>query len=181
MLVIFIGPSGSGKSSVAQHLIYNYGAVKIVSTTSRDPRQGEVDGIHYHFVGKEKFLEMIDVDEFVEFAKYSDNYYGTTKAEIEKKLKSDKLVVNVMEIGGAMKIKELFPETKIIFCYSEIDNLMQRMYDRGDSFDNIKKRVKFLFDTEEYKNSDKADFVLNNNGSLKESCQALEEYLKLND
>lgn len=179
MLVIIIGPSGSGKSSVAQHLIYNHGAVKIVSTTSREPRQGEVDSIHYHFVSKEDFVNMIDADAFVEFAKYSENYYGTTKAEIEKKLKSDKLVVNVMEIGGAMKIKELFPETKIIFCYSDIDNLMQRMYDRGDSFESIKKRVKFLFDEKEYENADKADFILNNNGSLKESCQILEEYLGL--
>lgn len=179
MLVIFIGPSGSGKSSIAQHLIYNFEAVKIVSTTSREPRPGEVDGIHYHFVSKEKFEEMIANDEFVEFAKYSSNYYGTSKKEIEKKIKSDRLVVNVMEIGGALKIKEMFPETKIIFCYAEIDSLMQRMYDRGDSFENIKKRVKFLFDEEEYKNSDKADFVLNNNGELKNSFKELEEYLGL--
>lgn len=179
MLVIFIGPSGSGKSSVAQHLTYNYGAVKIVSTTSRKPRIGEIDGIHYHFVSKDDFEAMIDNNEFVEFARYSENYYGTTKAEIERKLKSDKLIVNVMEIGGALRIKELFPETKIIFCYSEIDNLMQRMYDRGDSFENIKKRVKFFFDAEEYKNSEYADFILNNNGELKESCRALEKYLGL--
>ena len=179
MLIIIIGPSGSGKSSIAQHLMYNHGAMKIVSTTSREPRAGEVDGIHYHFVSKDKFVEMIDNDEFVEFAKYSDNYYGTTKAEIEKKLKSDKLAVNAMEIGGAMKIKELFPETKIVFCHSDIDVLMQRMNDRGDSFENIKKRVKFLCDEKEYDNASKADFILNNNGELKDSCRALEEYLGL--
>lgn len=179
MLIIIIGPSGSGKSSIAQHLMYNHGAMKIVSTTSRKPRAGEVDGIHYHFVSKDKFLEMIDNNEFIEFAKYSDNYYGTTKAEVEKKLKSDKLAVNAMEIGGAMKIKELFPETKIVFCHSDIDVLMQRMNDRGDSFENIKKRVKFLFDEKEYDNVTKADFILNNNGELKDSCKALEEYLGL--
>ena len=179
MLIIFIGPSGSGKSSIAQHLIYNHGAVKIVSTTSRKPRVGEVDGIHYHFVSKDKFEEMVKNDEFVEFAKYSENFYGTTKKEIEKKIKSTQLIVNVMEIGGALKIKKMFPETKIIFCYSEIDNLMQRMHDRGDSFEDIKKRVKFYFNEEEYNNSDKADFILDNNWDLKNSFKLLEDYLQL--
>lgn len=179
MLVIFIGPSGSGKSSIAQHLMYNHGAVKVVTTTSREPRVGEVDGVHYNFVSKEKFLKMIENDEFVEFAKYSESLYGTTKKEVEKKIQSDRLIIMVMEVNGALKIKNMFPEAKIIFCYSEIDNLMQRMYDRGDSFENIKKRVKFFFDNKEYEDSNKADFILDNNGDLKDSFQKIEKYLNL--
>lgn len=177
--IIFIGPSGSGKTSFAQYLIDNYNAMKIVSTTNRNKRENEIDGVHYHFKDNITIQNMINNNEFLEYSNYADNYYGITKKELENKINQADLIVNVMEIKGALKMKEYFPETVIIYCDVPIDTLMNRMYERGDSFQNIAKRVKNYTETKEYENIKYADFVLDNTGHIKDSYKKLESFLRI--
>ena len=116
---------------------------------------------------------MINNNEFLEYSIYSGKYYGTTKAEISKKISSAELVVNVMEINGALAIKKEFPETIIIYCSVPIDISMKRMKERGDSFDDIASRVKNYVETKEYENAKYADFILDNTGSIQDSYKQI--------
>lgn len=175
--IILIGASGSGKTELSQYLIYKHLMNPITSTTSREPRKGELNGIHYHFKNRETFEKMIENNEFIEFAEYSGNYYGTSKQEIEQKMKDNKCVVNVMEIVGAKAMKKIFPNTIIIYIDCPIDVMMQRMFDRGDDFSSIKKRVKNYVETREFENNKFADFIIDNSQSLEYSYAQLDEII----
>ena len=177
-LIIFIGGSGSGKSALAQYLIENNEAEKIVSTTSRNPRIGEINGKHYNFEDLDVIETMIKEDKFLEYSIYSGNYYGITKDEIEKRMSNSDLVVHVMEIKGALKVKKTFPNTILIYCDAPIDILMERMYERGDDFKSITKRVKTYVEEKEYDNIKYADFVINNTGSIEDSYKQLDTILE---
>ena len=176
--IIFIGASGSGKSELAQYLVYNFEAIPIVSTTSRSPRIGEINGVHYHFKSLEEILEMIKDDKFVEYANYSGNYYGTTVEELQNKLEKAKYIVNVMEINGALAMKKKFPETIIVYIDCPIDVLMTRMHSRGDSFESITKRVKNYVEQKEYENIQYADYVVDNSKTLEETYLQIRDILE---
>jgi guanylate kinase len=115
-LIVISGPSGAGKDSIVERLLkINKKAVLSVSATTRSPRENEVDGVHYHFLTKEDFLDKIDKGEFLEYAEYNGNFYGTPKFGIKKQLDEGNDVLLVIEIQGALKIKELIPEALFIF------------------------------------------------------------------
>ncbi len=115
-LVVISAPSGSGKDTVAKEVIKtNKNAWISVSCTSRNPRPGEVDGKDYYFLSKEQFIEKIDKGELLEFAEYAGNYYGTPKDVIEEKLEAGTDVILVIEIQGALKVKEKLEDTIFIF------------------------------------------------------------------
>jgi len=115
-LIVISGPSGAGKDSIVERLLkINKKAVLSVSATTRSPRENEVDGVHYHFLTREDFLDKIDKGEFLEYAEYNGNFYGTPKFGIKKQLDEGNDVLLVIEIQGALKIKELIPEALFIF------------------------------------------------------------------
>ncbi len=119
-LFIVSAPSGAGKSSLIKALLENHNdeshPIQVsVSHTTRDPRPGEVDGVHYHFVSKQEFEQLIAEDAFFEWAKAFDNYYGTAKKNITNTLQHGVDVFLDIEWQGARQVKALMPDTNTIF------------------------------------------------------------------
>ena len=116
ILVVVSGFSGAGKGTIMKNLTQKYDNYALsISATTRKPRPGEEDGKSYFFVSKDRFEEMIDRDELVEYAKYVDNYYGTPRKFVEDCLNEGKDVILEIEIQGALKIKKKFPDSLLIF------------------------------------------------------------------
>ena len=116
ILVVVSGFSGAGKGTIMKNLTQKYDNYALsISATTRAPRPGEEEGKSYFFVSKDRFEEMIDRDELVEYAKYVDNYYGTPRKFVEDCLNEGKDVILEIEIQGALKIKKKFPDSLLIF------------------------------------------------------------------
>lgn len=144
-LIVISGPSGSGKDSVCERLKeYNDNFWVSISCTTRKPRQGEEDGINYFFINKEKFENKIKKDEFLEYAIYNNNYYGTPKDKINDYLNKGIDVILVIEVQGALKIKHKVPEAIFIFLMPPtMRDLVYRLKKRGtESKDKIIERFK---------------------------------------
>ena len=145
-LIVFSGPSGSGKGTILKQLLENYpelNAQVSVSATTRSPRPGEVDGVNYFFLAKEEFESRIEQGGFYEWAKFCDNYYGTPKAEVIKKLDEGIDVILEIEVQGAMKIKEQVPECVMVFVLPpSFNELRNRLINRATEEEEvINKRV----------------------------------------
>lgn len=115
-LLIISGFSGVGKGTVVKHMLENYEDYKIsVSATTREPRAGEENGIHYHFLTKEQFENMIAENQLLEHANYVGNYYGTPKDFVEKTIEQGENVILEIETQGAIQVKEKIPEAIMVF------------------------------------------------------------------
>ena len=103
-----------------------------ISATTRSPREGEVDGREYFFVSKDEFEKMIAKGELIEYAKYVENYYGTPRDYVEKKLDEGKDVILEIEIQGALNVKKMFPDTLLLFVTPpSAEELKKRLVGRG--------------------------------------------------
>ena len=141
---IISGPSGVGKSTVLSALLEKRPNVYFsVSATTRDPRPGELDGIHYHFMDVESFRKWIAMDQFLEYAEYVGNFYGTPKRFVDEAMEQGKDVILDIEGQGAIQVVSKRPETVRIFIappsWAELE---RRLTERGtDSQDKIQKRL----------------------------------------
>ena len=144
-LFIISGPSGTGKGTVIRELLSNHpeDVFLSVSATTRNPREGEIEGIHYYFKSKSDFETMISEDGFLEWACFCENYYGTPKEIVNSKLKSGIDVILEIEIQGAMKLKDSGIDAKFIFILPpSFEELKRRLTDRQtESAEVIKKRL----------------------------------------
>lgn len=133
VLVVVSGFSGAGKGTLMKELVARYDNYALsVSMTTRKPRPGEVDGVSYFFVDKDTFEATIAQDGLVEYARYCDNYYGTPRKWVEQQLESGKDVILEIEIQGALKVKEKFPETLLLFVMPpSAKELERRLTGRG--------------------------------------------------
>ena len=144
ILIVISGFSGAGKGTLVKALLQKYDTYGLsISMTTRQPRAGEVDGREYFFVSKEKFEQVIAENGLVEYACYCDNYYGTPREYVEKQLAVGKNVILEIEIQGALKIKERFPESLLIFITPPNgDELKRRLEGRGtEDAEVIAKRL----------------------------------------
>ena len=144
ILVVFSGPSGSGKGTVlAEYLKAHQSAAFSVSATTRKPRPGETDGVDYHFVSRERFLEMIDAGEVLEYTQYNGNYYGTPVGPIRRQLEGGRDVILEIEVDGAMQVRQKFPEALLIFVLPpSFSELERRLTGRGtESREEIEGRL----------------------------------------
>ena len=141
---IISGPSGVGKSTVLSALLEKRDNVYFsVSATTRDPRPGELDGIHYHFMDVESFRKWIAMDRFLEYAEYVGNFYGTPKRFVDEAMDQGKDVILDIEVQGAIQVTSKRPDTVRIFIappsWAELE---RRLTERGtDSKDKIQKRL----------------------------------------
>ncbi len=133
-LVVASGFSGAGKGTIMKKLMAEHGEnyALSISATTRAPRPGETHGVEYFFLTTEEFEAMIARDELVEYAKYVSNYYGTPKAYVEEQLNAGKNVILEIEIQGALKIKERFPQALLLFVTTKsAEVLRDRLVGRG--------------------------------------------------
>ena len=142
-LFVISGASGVGKSTVlAQVMEQRKDLTFSVSATTRAPRPGETEGVSYYFVTKESFLDMIRENAFLEYDNHMDNYYGTPKAQLEEKLKSGHVLLDI-EPNGAFTVKAARPDAELIFIAPpSLEELEKRLRSRGDtSEEQITKRL----------------------------------------
>ncbi|MBR4627095.1 MAG: guanylate kinase [Ruminococcus sp.] len=142
-LIVFSAPSGCGKGTMLAEILKNEDYCVSVSATTRQPREGEADGVNYYFLSKGDFLQKVADSEFLEYAEYCDNYYGTLISEVDGKLSEGKNVILEIEVQGAMKMREKRPDAVFIFVAPpSVSELRRRLKKRGTETDDIiEKRV----------------------------------------
>jgi len=162
-LYVISGASGAGKNTVINRtmekrpdLFYS------ISATTRPPRSGEIDGIHYYFVDHDKFEQMIENNELLEYTNYVGNYYGTPIAAIREKTSAGTDVIMDIDIPGAMQVKKILPESVLIFVLPpKFSDLEDRIRSRCTNTDaDIAKRIETA--KTEYSFADKYDYLIVN-------------------
>ncbi len=144
VLAVVSGFSGAGKGTLMKNLLNQYDNYALsISMTTRMPREGEMDGREYFFVSKETFEEKAKQGGLVEYACYCDNYYGTPREYVESQMAMGKDVLLEIEIQGALKVKEKFPEALLLFVMPpSAKELENRLTGRGtESADVVAKRL----------------------------------------
>lgn len=162
-LFVISGSSGVGKGTIINGFLQkNQDFCLSVSYTTRSKRENETHGVNYFFVSKEKFLEMKGNEEFLESAKFSDNYYGTSKEFVDKCLKGGKNLILEIDTQGALQVKEKVPSAVLIFITPpSLTDLEFRLRNRKtESEEQIAKRLDFV--KMELENSHRFDYVVVN-------------------
>ncbi|MCR5269005.1 MAG: guanylate kinase [Lachnospiraceae bacterium] len=139
LLLVISGFAGSGKGTICKELMKQYDNYAFsVSATTRDPRPGEKDGVDYFFITKERFEEMIEGNELLEYAQYVSNYYGTPRKYVEEKLQEGKDVILEIECQGALQVKEIFPEAVLFFVMPpNVREIYNRLKGRGTETEEV--------------------------------------------
>ncbi|EGQ0323727.1 guanylate kinase [Staphylococcus pseudintermedius] len=146
LLIVLSGPSGVGKGTVRKrifddpHTSYKYS----ISMTTRQIREGEQDGVDYFFKTREEFEKLIEADEFIEYAEYVGNYYGTPVQYVKDTMNAGHDVFLEIEVEGAKQVRKKFPDALFIFLAPpSLDHLTERLIGRGtESKEKIESRVK---------------------------------------
>ncbi len=162
-LIIITGPSGVGKGTVVKELLDRNKDIWLsISATTRNPRMGEKDGENYYFISDERFKDMIDKKEFLEWAQFAGNYYGTPLSTVNEKIEKGFVVLFEIEVEGAKQIKEKFPEALSIFLLPPSKaELEKRIRNRGtEKEEAINRRLSRA--NYEIASSGEFDFVLTN-------------------
>lgn len=134
-LIIIAAPSGSGKSTLAKMLFEDFDQLKFsVSATTRSPREGEQNGVHYHFLSKEEFQQKIDAEDFLEWEEfYNGTRYGTLRSEVDKKLKTGYFILLDIDVKGAVNVKQIYGNDSLSLFIQppSLKVLKQRLESRG--------------------------------------------------
>lgn len=138
LLLVVSGPAGSGKSTVLAEIVKDADFAYSVSATTRQPRPGEINGVNYHFITPEEFEEHVKNGDFVEYAEYVGNRYGTLYSEIKGKTDEGINVILELEVQGAENVKRMFPEAVLVWILPpDYTTLEQRLRGRGTENDDV--------------------------------------------
>lgn len=162
-MFMIVAPSGAGKSSLVNALLQEDATLKLsLSTTTRAPRPGEVDGKDYRFVSKATFLAEQEQSLFLEFAEVHGNFYGTSRAWINAQMKTGRDVILEIDWQGAQQIRNMIPEVQWIFIFPpSIESLEERLRKRGqDNEETIQRRLAAAH--LELQHAHEADFIVIN-------------------
>ena len=144
-LFILSSPSGGGKSTIIRRVLKKLRNIRLsISHTSRPPRPGEKRGVHYHFVSPERFVAMKKQGEFVEWVRLHGNYYGTSKAELEKHMDRGRDIILDIDVKGAAKVVKIFPRAVTVFILPpSMSVLEERLRKRGsESAEEVAVRLR---------------------------------------
>lgn len=170
-LIIISGPSGAGKSTLCKEAIQNIGNIFFsISHTTRNKRNGEIDGVHYHFISKAEFEDGIKQNLYLEYAKVHDNYYGTQRKQIQNALEENKIVIFDIDVQGKESIKKIYPESTTIFITTQNRKTLEDrlIFRASDSEQSIQKRLLNAHKELEYIHS--FDYVIIND-NIKEATE----------
>ena len=174
LLFIISAPSGTGKTTICRYLLGMHKELVLsTSATTRQPRNLEKDGVDYFFISKEEFEKRVKNDEFLEYAKVFENYYGTPVSFVEEKLKEGKNIIFDIDWQGMRKIKKAnkYNIATIFLVPPSIEVLRDRLRGRGDSEEQVEKRIAgFQNDAEK---ADEYDYVIIND-DLNDACRQIE-------
>ena len=162
-LFVLSGPSGAGKGTLREHALKNIANfVYSVSCTTRQPREGETDGVEYKFISHEKFKEGISQNLFLEYAHVHEDFYGTLKQDVMNELNAGKNVLLEIDVQGALQVKAKMPEALLVFVdVPSVDELERRLRKRDtESESSLSVRLKNAIIEREQK--DKYDYVIVN-------------------
>ena len=177
-LLIISAPSGTGKTTICNYLLEQNSDLSLsISATTRPPRIGEVDGKNYFFMTKEQFDEKKHKNEFLEYAQVFDNYYGTPIDFVRNKIQNRLNVLFDIDWQGMRKIKKsgLFNIATIFLLPPSIDTLRERLKHRGDSLEQIEKRIGGF--TNDAEKANEYDYVVLNN-DLEKTCNSINTIYK---
>ena len=145
LLFVMSGPSGTGKGTICEKLLENKDndLFLSISSTTRERRKGETDGVTYNYTTRAEFEKMIDAGEMLEYAEYNGNYYGTPRKAVADMLSAGKNVLLEIEVQGALKVKGIFPDAILMFVIPpSMKELKSRLLDRGrETEEQIKERM----------------------------------------
>lgn len=163
IFIVISGPSGVGKGTIVKKLLERFNAWYSISMTTRPKRENEIDKVNYFFVSREEFEKTIKENNFIEYATYNNNYYGTPRKEIDNKLNNNIDVIAEIEVKGARKVKELYKDSVLIYILPpSFEELETRLRNRNTEDDaTIEKRLNIA--KEELKQIDIYDYVVVNN------------------
>jgi len=162
LLLIISGPSGSGKGTVVNALRPHKNFALSISVTTREKRDGEIEGVHYFFRTKEEFEKMRDEGELLEHASYNGNFYGTPKFYVERQIKDGKAVILEIDVQGALQVKELYSDCLLLFLVPPNRcELERRLVSRGtENADSLSYRLKKA--EQEFTQLEKYDYYIIN-------------------
>lgn len=174
-LVLVVAPSGSGKDTLMEAAEAAFPHLKtLVTCTTREPRRGEVQDVDYHFLTREVFQKKIEQGEFLEWAEYGGNVYGTLKASIEEVVSRGELLLATIEVQGARRVRELLPPSELVTIYIDAggwDVLARRIQSRAQmSPEELAKRYERYLDEVTFK--DEAEYIVKNpDGGREEAAE----------
>ena len=150
LLLVVSGPAGVGKGTLDKALMDRNNKIRMsVSATTRSPRPGEIEGVHYFFKTEEEFRAMVDRGEFLEYMHvFGSNYYGTPRSFVEQNLANGYDVILEIDVQGAMKVKQTFPDAVLIFITApSLSEIKSRLIGRGtETMEQVEKRFATAFE-----------------------------------
>lgn len=172
LLLVMSGPSGAGKGTICKELVKDENIKYSISATTRAPRGNEENGKDYFFLSTEEFEQRINTDGFLEWAKVYDRYYGTPRDFVEEVIDDGKACILEIDVQGALKIRDSFPEAVLIFILPpSLSELYRRLKDRGtESEEQIQTRMSWILG--EIAQIEKYDYVIVNDDLAKAVTEA---------
>ena len=170
LLLVVSAPSGCGKGTILGEILKDDSFYYSISATTRAPREGEQDGVNYHFITKEEFEQRIAQGGMLEYAQYCGNYYGTPKKEVEQMRDAGRDVILEIEVEGAMKVRALCPDAGFLFIAPpSVEELRRRLNKRGtEAAEVIEERVSQA--SRELSYANRYDYIIVN-GELEKAIQ----------